>query len=95
MATATMTTAATKTSHDADLTVHERDSSLIKKARGIISRQGSVAPEMGIREELERLVDEYDIACQLAHGPVPNRSAHWMGKSRKLWAALKTMVENI
>ncbi len=34
--------------------------------------------------ELQRLIDEYETACELSQGPRPDRAAHWMTKALDL-----------
>ncbi len=41
------------------------------------------------QSELERVVDEYEAACQLAEGPRPDRSKHWKARAWDLEGFLK------
>ena len=36
------------------------------------------------KSELQRLIDEYETACELSQGPRPDRSAHWTTKALDL-----------
>ncbi len=42
-----------------------------------------------VRSELQRVVDEYEAACELAEGPVPGRSKHWKTQAWTLEDDLK------
>jgi hypothetical protein len=41
------------------------------------------------QSELQRLVDEYEAACELAKGPHPGRSKHWKTRAWDLESYLK------
>ncbi|MGH7744940.1 MAG: hypothetical protein ACREQ5_09070 [Candidatus Dormibacteria bacterium] len=36
------------------------------------------------REEVDRLADEYELACRMSLGPDPERSKHWERKAKEL-----------
>ena len=41
------------------------------------------------QSELQRVVDEYEAACELAQGPHPGRSKHWKAEAWTLEDYLK------
>ena len=41
------------------------------------------------KSELQRLIDEYETACELSRGPRPARSKHWMTRAWDLEENLK------
>jgi hypothetical protein len=41
------------------------------------------------QSELQRVVDEYEVACELAQGPHPGRSKHWKARAWDLEENLK------
>ena len=43
------------------------------------------------QSELQRWVDEYEAACELAQGPIPGRSKHWKDRAWTLEDDLKKM----
>ena len=45
------------------------------------------------QSELQRRVDEYEAACELAQGPVPGRSKHWKGRAWTLEEYLKKRLK--
>ncbi len=44
-------------------------------------------------EEFQELFDEYEIACSLSRGSIPERSAVWEKTARRLYAQLKIKLD--
>lgn len=45
------------------------------------------------QEEIERAIDDYEVACELSRGPDKKRAAHWTGKAKLAERRLSRMVK--
>lgn len=45
------------------------------------------------QEEIERAIEDYEVACELSRGRDPERNAHWTGKAKLAERRLSRMVK--
>lgn len=65
------------------------DEQLIADARDIIRNRKQ---KWAHRERVQELLGEYDVACGLANGPLPDRAKHWSHRALLAARALREAI---
>lgn len=61
----------------------------------LVMEQANSKEKQARVEDLLARVDEYERACQLARGPLPERAAHWEARAASLEGRLKLRVARL